>query len=133
VLSVAKILRMPNTETLHKGARREFVEEFFLHYREAGRPTVRTVADWIRDNDSLSGTASAETVRRVLAGLTVSRNWATVEAILYAFCALGPGPTQPRACAGHSGDIATKPPPAAATTNAATPPPAHRSQVPLAY
>jgi hypothetical protein len=86
VLSVAKILRMPNTETLPKGARRKCVEELFLHYREAGRPTVRTVADWIRDNDSLSGTASAETVRRVLVGLTVPRNWATVEAILYLLC-----------------------------------------------
>lgn len=79
---------MPPKAVLPEGPRRAFVEELFTHYREAGRPTLRQIESWIRDNDDLPGTASTETVRRVLLGAVVPRTWATVDAILQALCAL---------------------------------------------
>lgn len=79
---------MPSKELLPEGPRRAFVEELFTHYREAGRPTLRQIEGWIRDNEDLPGTASTETIRRVLSGAVVPRTWATVDAILQALCAL---------------------------------------------
>ena len=79
---------MPSKDVLPEGPRRAFVEELFTHYREAGRPTLRQIESWIRDNEDLPGTASTETIRRVLTGVVVPRTWATVDAILQAFCAL---------------------------------------------
>jgi hypothetical protein len=83
-----RILRMPPKEVLPDGPRRAFVEELFVHYREAGRPPLRQVAMWIKNNEDLKGTASSETIRKVLAGAVVPRAWFTVEAILEAFAAL---------------------------------------------
>lgn len=82
-----KVLRMPPENVLRRGPHRDFVEELFEYYREAGRPTLRSVAKWITDNEDLAGTASPETVRRVLVG-KVQPTWPTVEAILRALCAL---------------------------------------------
>ncbi|GAA0811919.1 hypothetical protein Sya03_56990 [Spirilliplanes yamanashiensis] len=82
---------MPTKAELPEGPRREFVEELFTHYREAGRPPLRTIARWIQENweaRSLRGTASTETIRRTLTGTVVPRNWSTVEAILEALCGL---------------------------------------------
>jgi hypothetical protein len=67
---------------------RDFVKEVFGLYREAHRPTLREVSEAIRKNDSLSGTASPETIRRMLLGLTVPTHWPTVEAVLVALCDL---------------------------------------------
>lgn len=86
-----RMLRMPPKEQLPDGPHRQFVEELFMHYREAGRPTLREVAKWINDHaDSrdLRGTASTETIRRVLSGAVVPRSWLTVETILEALCGL---------------------------------------------
>lgn len=86
-----RILRMPSKEQLPDGPHREFVEELFMHYREAGRPPLRQIAEWITanaDDRDLRGTASTETIRRVLTGAVVPRTWATVETILEALCGL---------------------------------------------
>ena len=86
-----KMLRMPPQTQLPDGPHRTFVEELFMHYREAGRPSLRVIAQWIKDNataSELGGTASTETIRRVLSGSVVPRNWLTVEAILEALCGL---------------------------------------------
>lgn len=97
-----KILKMPSKAELPDGAHRSFVEEMHLHYREAGRPSLREIATWIAqaNNDEkteMAGTASVETVRRVLSGTSIPRRWPTVEAILLAFCGLADrDPDQPR-------------------------------------
>jgi hypothetical protein len=86
-----KVLRMPPKTQLPDGPHRQFVEELFMHYREAGRPTLRKIAKWIDDHaDSrdLRGTASTETIRRALSGTAVPRNWLTVDTILEALCGL---------------------------------------------
>lgn len=88
-----RILRMPSKAQLPEGPHREFVEELFIHYREAGRPPLRTISAWIkRENErepGLPGSASPETIRRILQGTTVPRLWPTVETVLFALCALG--------------------------------------------
>lgn len=86
-----KMLRMPPKEQLPDGPHRQFVEELFMHYREADRPPLREIANWInehQDSRDLRGTASTETIRRVLSGTVVPRSWHTVEAILEALCGL---------------------------------------------
>jgi hypothetical protein len=82
-----KVLRMPPVSALRRGAHRDFVEELFIYYRDAGRPTLRIVSEWIAQNQELAGTASPETVRRVLVGL-VQPTWPTAQAILHALCAM---------------------------------------------
>jgi hypothetical protein len=67
--------------------RREFVEEMFRLYRAAGSPALREIEEWIRANDELKGTASTETIRRILRGHVPPR-WSTVEAIALAFYAM---------------------------------------------
>jgi hypothetical protein len=68
--AMARSLRMPSTHVLPKGPRRDFVEELFEHYRAAKRPTLREISERIRD-DELAGTASRETIRRMLLGEVV--------------------------------------------------------------
>ena len=83
-----KIIRMPTTEVLAKGTdRRAFTEEMFYLYRLAGSPALREAEEWIKtqDPDDVRGTASVETIRRVLHGHVPPR-WRTVEAIVLAFC-----------------------------------------------
>lgn len=83
-----KIIRMPNEVELPPGARRRFSALLFHLYRDAGRPALRLVSDAIAQRSDLDGTASRETVRRMLHG-TVPNDWRAVEAVLEAFCALG--------------------------------------------
>lgn len=82
------ILRMPTEDEVPKGPRREFVAELHWLYREAKRPQLRKASDWIRQRNDLAGTASKETIRRMLRGKTIPRDWDTVEAVLVAFCEL---------------------------------------------
>lgn len=86
-----RVLGMPSKEQLPDGPQRRFVEELFVHYREAGRPALREIAAWITENAEsrdLRGTASTETIRRVLSGTVIPRRWATVETILEALCGI---------------------------------------------
>jgi hypothetical protein len=72
---------MPDEGELPDGAVREFVGLLFFFYRQARRPTLREISDGIRRSE-LPGTASTETIRRMLRGKTVPANWTTVEAVL---------------------------------------------------
>ena len=80
-----RMIRMPSTSQLPPGPRRDFVEELFGSYRAAGRPTLAEISDRLAERDELTGTASRETVRRMLRGTTVPK-WATVEAVFLVLC-----------------------------------------------
>lgn len=81
------MMRMPGTDELSPGTRREFVAELFLHYTEAGRPTLARVAATTRSmTDAFS--VSRETIRRLLRGESVAR-WERVDAVLRALCEIG--------------------------------------------
>lgn len=87
---MSRMLKMPSEAELPDGPHRRFVEELFVHYRAASRPTLREIAKWIKDHQDaqdLRGTASTETIRRVMNGTSVPR-WFTVETILEALCGL---------------------------------------------
>lgn len=78
---MARTMRMPDEGELPDGAVRDFVWLLFHFYRQAHRPTLREISDRIRKSD-LSGTASTETIRRMLHGTTVPASWETVYAVL---------------------------------------------------
>ncbi len=80
-----QMLRMPPEEDLPPGPRRRFVGELFVLYRKARRPTLREINEQIMRMD-LAGTASRETIRRMLQGVSVPANWETVEAVLTVLC-----------------------------------------------
>ena len=66
----------------------------------------RDVSEAIRRNDHLQGTASPETIRRMLLGITVPVRWATVEAVYLTLCDLaGEDPYQQRHWDGDYGSI----------------------------
>lgn len=95
--AMARSLRMPPTHVLPKGPRRDFVEELFEQYRAAKRPTLREISERIRGDDELAGTASRETIRRMLLGEVVPAQWQTVNAVFLTLCMLaGRDPESPR-------------------------------------
>ncbi|MFD8562976.1 hypothetical protein ACFV1N_37360 [Streptosporangium canum] len=80
-------IKMPPESALPDGPHRKFLAEVFQMYRAAGRPTLRdVVAQAGRMN--LSGSASQETVRRVLKGLVIPQRWETAYAVYAPLCAL---------------------------------------------
>lgn len=76
-------LRMPQ---LPRGPRLDFVVELHNHYRAAKRPTLRMISEMIRADDTLKGTASRETIRRMLLGEVVPAQWETVNAVFLTLC-----------------------------------------------
>ena len=78
---------MPSEEELPPGSVRSFATEMFGLYKEAHRPPLRLISATVARLDH-SGTASPETIRRMLSGTTVPIHWPTVEAVLMAFCQL---------------------------------------------
>ena len=89
---MARTMRMPSEDDLPRGTVRDFVELLFWFYRAARRPTLREISDRIQKMD-LPGTASDETIRRMMHGKTVPAHWETVDAVLEALCDLaGAGP-----------------------------------------
>jgi hypothetical protein len=72
-----KVLRMPN---LPRRPRRNLVVLLFFLYKEACRPSLEVIADQIQREDR-DGTASRETIRRLLLGKVVPANWNTVETV----------------------------------------------------
>lgn len=78
---MARTMRMPDEGELPDGAVRDFVWLLFHFYRAAHRPTLREMSNRIEKND-LPGTASTETIRRMLHGTTVPASWETVYAVL---------------------------------------------------
>lgn len=94
---MARSLRMPPLHVLPKGPRREFVEELHGYFRAAKRPTLRVISELIRNDHDLAGTASKETVRRMLQGETVPAHWETVNAVFLTLCKLADrDPSAPR-------------------------------------
>ncbi|MET8772038.1 hypothetical protein [Streptomyces sp. NPDC004658] len=84
---MAQVLRMPTEAELPDGPRRQFVEALFSYYRDAGRPTLRAIADDIAENSEFDAfTASRETIRKMLRGMTVPLSWAVVDAVLTVLC-----------------------------------------------
>ena len=84
---MARTMRMPSEDDLPPGTVRDFVELLFWFYRAARRPTMREISDRIQKMD-LPGTASDETIRRMMHGKTVPAHWETVNAVLEALCDL---------------------------------------------
>ena len=82
-----KHLAMPPTSVLPPGARRDYVECLFDYLKAAGRPTLQEISDRIAAHDDLPGTASKETVRRMLQGVTVPR-WPTAYSVFVVLCEL---------------------------------------------
>jgi hypothetical protein len=78
---------MPTEAELPNGPVREFVKIVFWLYAEAGRPTLDSISSLIRQSDS-AGTASKETIRRMLRGTTVPPRWETTEAVISALTAM---------------------------------------------
>jgi hypothetical protein len=88
--AMPKILRMPTHAELPEGPWREFVEALFRYYHSADRPDLRTIETAVEnlDEDQRIGTASRETIRQMLRGRTVPRQWGTAATVLSALCAL---------------------------------------------
>jgi len=82
-----QILRMPSTDDLPPGIKRQFVAELHIHFRDAGRPSLAHIAQMTGRPDGALP-VSRETVRRLLTGQTLS-TWAKVDAVLQALCRLG--------------------------------------------
>lgn len=86
-----KPLRMPEESELPRGPLREFVQVLHQHYRAAHRPPLRKIsekgAEIVVKTDGVDGTASRETIRRMLAG-EVLPQWSTVEVTFLALCDL---------------------------------------------
>lgn len=83
-----QLVRMPSWAVLPEGDRRRFVAELHEHYQAARRPQLRTIADLIASHDGFSGSASRETIRRMLNGSTVPARWGNAEAVFLALCEL---------------------------------------------
>lgn len=81
-------IRMPSLAELPDGPRRKFVVELFEYFRAARRPPLREISDRITANDELAGTASRETIRRMLSGAGVPARWDTVHAVFLVLCEL---------------------------------------------
>jgi hypothetical protein len=77
---------MPSQSDLPRGARRNFTEQLFSLYKEARRPGLREISAAVPDDSP--GTASTETIRRMLRGKTVPAHWQTVDAVFTALCQL---------------------------------------------
>ncbi len=100
---MARTMHLPSEMDLPPGPVRDFAELLFWLYRQAHRPALRDVSGAIRRNDDLHGTASPETIRRMLLGTTVPVRWAIVEAVYLTLCDLaglepddaGPEPDNP--------------------------------------
>ncbi|QVI19685.1 hypothetical protein KHQ06_25430 [Nocardia tengchongensis] len=72
---------MPDEEQLPSGPRRELIAAVHSLYSDAGKPSVRSISEWIRDQDDLPSTLSHQGVAAVLKG-QVAR-WDNLEALVY--------------------------------------------------
>lgn len=80
-------IRMPSVQEVPDGPHRHLLEEVFHMYRLAGRPVLRAIVAKANQMD-LEGTASQETIRRLLKGIHVPERWETMWAIYAPLCAL---------------------------------------------
>jgi hypothetical protein len=77
---------MPHEEDLPRGPVRDFVEILVWLYQKGHCPALREISNEILRKDDLRGTASTETIRRMLNGTTVPRRWQIVEAVYLVLC-----------------------------------------------
>lgn len=107
---------------LPDGPRRKLLAAVVGYYRLAGCPTLRRLDEWIRAHPDLPATPSKETVRRLLAGISVPLRWESVETVFLALCARagcdpdepaggGSGPTRRAAFARLWQEAVVAPPP----------------------
>lgn len=86
---MVQVLRKPQKSSLSE-ARWEFVDELWIHHEAAGRPKLETIMGAIKvfneRNLTGGGTASTETIRKMLKGKTVPVDWTRVRATLYVLC-----------------------------------------------
>jgi hypothetical protein len=87
IFDVTRPMQMPDEQTLPEGPHRDFVALLFDYYRLARRPALEKICNQIQSADR-AGTASRETIRRLMNGVSVPPNWQTVEAIFVALCEL---------------------------------------------
>lgn len=80
-------IRMPSVEEVPDGPHRRLLAELHHMYRQADRPVLRAIVAQA-DRMDLEGTASQETIRRALKGMTVPERWSTMWAIYAPLCAL---------------------------------------------
>jgi hypothetical protein len=83
---MVQVLRMPSEAELPRGPRRDFTDQLFSLYKEAHRPGLRAISSAIPMN--ATATASVETIRRILRGISVPVRWDTVNVVLAALCEL---------------------------------------------
>jgi hypothetical protein len=65
---MGQIIRMPTEDEVRSGVLEDFMTVMFHLYKSAHRPTLRAISKAIEDNGELAGTASPETIRRMLRG-----------------------------------------------------------------
>jgi hypothetical protein len=87
VALTSKRIRMPSEDVVPPGAHRELLKELFHKYGLAGRPCLRRIVDETRAID-LAGTASQETIRLVMNGDRLPRQWGTMYAVYAPLCLL---------------------------------------------
>ena len=83
---MARTLRFPDEDELPRGPERDFAAALFDLFKQARRPTLRRISSAISGRDDLPGTASTETVRRMLTGITVPAHWETVDVVVTVLC-----------------------------------------------
>jgi hypothetical protein len=88
-----RYIRMLGEDELPEGPRRDLVTKLQDYYEEAGLPPVQEISarcqELAEKNERLRGTASRETVRRMLSGssvLTSVPHWENVELVYRALC-----------------------------------------------
>ncbi len=81
-------IRMPPASVLSSGPLRTFVRTLHGYYRQAGRPSLRVIHEWIEGHVEPGRNISKESVRRMLAGLSVPLRWDSAESTFVALCAL---------------------------------------------
>lgn len=77
-----KTIRMPSPDELGPGPRRRFMEALYWLWSRAGTPSAEAVSTQVRRLPD--GGASKETIRKMLTGKTVPRDWGNAEAVFLA-------------------------------------------------
>lgn len=78
---MARSIRMPSPEELPAGPQRRFMETLFRLWVDAGMPTMEGVSEAVTSAPPQEGSASKETVRKMLTGKTVPHSWQNAEAV----------------------------------------------------
>ena len=87
---MVQVLRKPQESSLSE-ERWQFVNELWFHHEAAGRPKLELIMRGIEvfnEKNLTGGTASTETIRKMLKGQTVPVDWSRVRATLYVLCGM---------------------------------------------